>query len=225
MRKTIVILSGWASQDIFFEDMINALSTKYRIIFMDFNRVNSIDEIYSHAYNLVSSLEDVEIISWSMGSIVALKLAATLKNIKRLIVISGFPRFASCIDYKYGIKDSFVKNMMLGLSEQRDTTLLRFYKKIGYRQRENLNTLLFPNVDSLSLGLEFLLQEDVRYSIEKIGIPVDIIHSVDDKIVSVESARYLDNNLINSRLYIFKSGGHMPFKINEKEIIEIISNQ
>ena len=78
---------------------------------------------------------------------------------------------------------------------------------------------LLKNISFLRSYLKslFSTKEELKHS----SVPVDIIHSMNDRVVSYKSAKYLDEDSHNLHsIHLLKTGGH---GMEEKKISEIVS--
>jgi pimeloyl-[acyl-carrier protein] methyl ester esterase len=68
-----------------------------------------------------------------------------------------------------------------------------------------------PDKNGLEIGMQILLTTDLRRSIKNINQPVTVVHGECDVIVPPNAARWLDENLQDSRLVMLPGCGHIPF--------------
>lgn len=80
------------------------------------------------------------------------------------------------------------------------------------------------STDSLLLGLDYLIQKDLRFKLSCISVPTLIIQGEDDNICPLCGAEYMKNNLVNSSIEIIKKAGHIPFFTNPNTCYSLICN-
>ena len=79
------------------------------------------------------------------------------------------------------------------------------------------------SINSLSLGLDYLIQKDLRAKLPNITAPLLIIQGENDNICPLDGAKYIKNILINSNIEIIKKAGHIPFFTNPNDCYSSIS--
>lgn len=233
MKKNMLILSGWASQNLLFKDLIKLLEKHYHITFLDFNHILDMDKLEHLPINHIKNKKDVHIIAWSLGSLVAIKLMALYPdNIKKATLIGGFCKFCSTKDYKDGINKSLIKTMKKELNQDTYNQLYLFYKNLFSKKESRFFQYFISNINishlnkvSLINGLNYLIKTDYIKEISTIKIPITLIHGTDDLICPIETSQFLNNKLSNSVLYPMKNTGHVPFYVDPKGIYKIIKEE
>lgn len=226
IKKYIVILSGWASDRRFLEQLIKLLEKHYNVTLVEYNDITSLDDIYLKSKKAIMNKDQVHLIGWSLGSTIACRLAAEFDNIKDLTLIGGFAKFICSKDHRYGVKKSIVKSMINGLRDEPINLINSFYKNCGMSVKRELiqDWIKDKSVESLILGLEYLINIDVREYLRSISTRVKIIHSMDDGIVQFNSSKYLKDSIPESKIYIIEDGGHAPMNLYSGYIVNIIEN-
>ena len=156
------------------------------------------------------------LIGWSLGAILALEAAIHLPlNLHRMAVIGGTARFCAGDEYRWGVPEASLRGMSAGLRKDPEQTLGAFFREamapypvdpeaIALKTR---NALAW-GLPSLSRGLEYLRQTDLRGSLARISAAVLVIHGAQDKIVPLDAGRFLSRNLPHGRLQIRPDAGH-----------------
>jgi pimeloyl-[acyl-carrier protein] methyl ester esterase len=240
MKEYLIILSGWAVQQFVWRPILNLLENDYEVIIIDWNDVDSLDGFKQKVMTILrkKDINRFSIIGWSLGSLVAMDIVTSNSfKIDNLILISGTSKFIQDQTEKYnlGWHKKILHNMIYMLKKHPEETINKFYKNIfskveakdGYYDRFS-NEILYLNkknsIDSLALGLEYLMLKDFRDKISQINIPVLLIHGDEDLICTMKASEYLQNHLRTSRLVIFTETGHMPFYIKPHKCYKIIKN-
>ncbi|PAB59745.1 alpha/beta fold hydrolase [Anaeromicrobium sediminis] len=233
MKKDLLILSGWASNEILFHNLIHLLSKDYNVTLMDWNHIKDISFIEKSAMDFFKAKDKVHIIGWSLGSLVALKLLMCSPNkIDKFTLISGFSRFTSSTDYKIGWSKRIVKNMIKEMDNDHTIILKQFYENMFSPSEHEFYNIFLKNInilnfhrESLHLGLEYLMDRDFREGLSKIKHHVTLIHGTDDLIAPITSSFYLNDHIKCSTLYALKNAGHAPFYTNPVEVFKIIKEE
>lgn len=227
MKKKLIVISGWASQPILFKNLFKLLSGEYEITLLEFNDIDSIQDIYERGKNIIDRQGNITVLGWSMGAMMLLRLMAEYDNIKRAIIIGGFPKFAYNSTYKYGFKERYIKNMIIELDSKSHKVLDKFFSNVlNDKEMDNLQLRYDMDKESLKLGLEYLIMTDMREYLDRIRCKdVTIIHGKNDMISSYDNAVYLNENISNSKLVLIEGCGHAPFYESYDEVYNIISKE
>ena len=179
-------------------------------------------------------LDNVCLVGWSLGGMVSLKLAATLKGrIGRLVLIGTTVRFVQSGDFKAAVPKDIVKRIHDRMKKDFEGTLKWFYRfcfSPHERSRGEfgevlklLGDFITPlNAPALLAGLELLMELDIRHVLADITAPTLIIHGADDRICPPQAADFLKNGLKDSRVRLLKEAGHAPFLTAPGEVNGLI---
>lgn len=230
-KSYLIILSGWAVKSFVWNKFIKFLSQEYKVLYIDWYDVVSLEDFKKKVISVINKnkIKEFSLLGWSLGSLVALDLALDNSfTINKLILIGGTSKFISLKDrdYPYGYNKRIVEKMKVSLLRNMDSTLEAFYKNLfsddekkkGYLnkfltfEKENIITDGFGDIKvSLALGLEYLIQKDLRNKLSEIEIPILMIHGSKDFICPLENAVFIKNHTINSKIIIIENLGHVPF--------------
>jgi pimeloyl-[acyl-carrier protein] methyl ester esterase len=94
-------------------------------------------------------------------------------------------------------------------------SLLRQLRKSIFREGT-------PDQDGLQIGMHILLTTDLRRSIKNINQPVTLVHGERDVIVHPNAARWLHENLRDSKLNMLPDCGHIPFLSHTDQFLSCI---
>lgn len=238
MKKYLIILSGWAVPKFVWRPISNLLEKDYEVIIIDWNDVDSLHRFKQKVITILQEkdINRFSIIGWSLGSLVAIDIVTSnLFKIDNLILFSGTSKFIQDVTEKYNIgwHKKILNNMISMLKKYPEETINKFYKNLfskeevkdGYYDRfsneiQPLNEM--DSIDSLALGLEYLMLKDVRDKINHINIPVLLIDGEKDLICPMEASEYLQNHLKTSSLLILNETGHIPFYTKPDQCHKII---
>ncbi|GIM30698.1 transporter [Clostridium polyendosporum] len=240
MNGCLIILSGWAVHKLAWRSILDLLEKDYEVIIVDWNSVDSLDSFKQRVITILEErdISRFSIIGWSLGSLVAIDIAASHSfQIEHMILISSTSKFIQDQkeNYNIGWHKKTIDRMIYMLKEHPEETLNKFYRNLfskvevkdgycDYFLKEIFSSNKKNSVQSLTLGLEYLIMKDFRDKINQINIPVLLIHGDEDLICPVKAAEYLENHLKTSRLVIFTETGHVPFFTKSNQCYEVIKN-
>ncbi|MDF7798113.1 alpha/beta hydrolase [Pontiellaceae bacterium B1224] len=213
--KTVLIISGWAHGIEAIRPMGDVLADQFEVQLLTGSQVLKEQKIPD---------ADV-IVTGSMGGLLAIELLPA--SCKKLVLISSTAKFCAAEGYECGTHEKILKRMILMLKRNPDAVLADFYKNVHY-PNPALKTDPECNLDDLVAGLDFLLESDVRASVPDIGIPVQLFHGSEDRIIPVEAAEWLHKNLPDSRLAVYEDGHGLAahhFKPMMQELVNFVSNK
>ena len=214
--KNILIIGGFSSREIYFERLISLLKKENNIFYIDFNDTDiDFDKKLIHFVD-DHSLDNFEIIAWSMGGLVTLSAYKKLKDkINSITFLSSMPKFCKSPDYKMGWNKRIVGFMIDKLASEPEIVLNDFNKSLIY------NTPTFPFeplktdstlVNNLTFGLKYLVESDFRDKLSTLQSKVLIIHGENDTIAPITHADFmLDNIHTDKNLLRIDNCAHMPF--------------
>ena len=79
-----------------------------------------------------------------------------------------------------------------------------------------------PKKEAALESLKCLQNEDLRNALDRISVPLLLIHGKNDRISLSDAAVYMNKRVKNSELLLFEDTGHVPFITKEKETLEKI---
>jgi pimeloyl-ACP methyl ester carboxylesterase len=145
------------------------------------------------------------------------------KNISALILLSPTARLLNDKGYK-GVEPAVIKEMIEKLPVDKQAVLKTFARMCFYPCRDRAAVQDYIGRASsipeevLLKGLKYLEKTDLRKKVNKIDVPVLMIHGKEDCVVPVENARYLHKRLSCSKLIEVPRMGH-SLVISASELI------
>lgn len=240
MKKSLVILSGWGVDDFVWKPIIDLLERDFQIFIINWDDILSLDGFKQKVVAFLDKkgIDRLTLIAWSLGSLVALDLAATgFLKIENLILFGSTCKFAQEEERSYNIGwyKKIIKRMISMLESHPLEVLNNFYKQLFTDLEVNngcydnyIKELMESNkkysVESLALGLQYLIEKDCRNDLKNIDTSVLIIHGDRDIICPIESGEYLYRNLKKSKLIALKETGHIPFYTKTNNCYDIITD-
>ncbi len=180
-------------------------------------------------------IERLSIVGWSLGSMVALRLAAVLEErLTCLILVGGTPRFCTDSDYPHGVPAQEVRGLGVRLRRDYGATLGDFFKRmfapdeLDYDQYQRIVREVVlggrqPVPDLAQAGLLALAAEDVRSLLPTITVPTLVMHGMADTICPPGAARYLADHLLQPALQLLPGVGHAPFLTRPEEFNTLVA--
>lgn len=230
----IVLLHGWAMHGGVFDEIIETLSTRYRVHCIDLPghgrsefdaRITNLEQltaaiavhIPAHAY----------VLGWSLGGLLAMQLAARMP-LRGLALVSSTPKFVASDDWDRGMSQavfaqfsSHLQNNFTGTVED----FLRLQVRGDLNAAETFGTLKTrllqhpPQLAALQLGLAILRDSDSRALLSSITIPSLIVAGEHDRITHPRAGEYMAMQLSRARLHVVKRAGHAPFISHRAEFM------
>lgn len=181
------------------------------------------------------SLKDFTLAGWSLGGMVAMKLASELKSgLAALVLISTSPKFVKSEDFPSGaekaelyvMKKDMKKDPVKPLEAFKESLLLESEKSeanLG-RFKEIFSKIRPQSPEVLIKSLESLERVDLRSGLKNINCPTLILHGTKDDICPFGAAEYLRDNIKDSKLAIFQDAGHMLALTRAEEFLCELKN-
>ncbi|WP_026885537.1 alpha/beta fold hydrolase [Clostridium beijerinckii] len=238
-KPYLIMLPGWGMNSLVWNEFDKLLSNDFELVFIEWDNVFSLNQFKEKVINVIEQkqISTFSILGWSLGSLVAQDIASdNLFNIKNLILVGCTSSFIQHNEngYNIGLNKKIVERMKSKLYKNPQETLYDFYdamfskeEKLKNYNNEFLQTMKSntknQSIDSLSLGLDYLIQKDLRTKLFRINVPLLIIQGEDDNICPLKGAEYIKNMSANSNIEIIRAAGHIPFFTNPNVCYNIIS--
>lgn len=239
VKPYLIMLPGWGMKSFVWNKLNELLSKDFELIFIEWDNVLSLNEFKERVIKVIEQKRicTFSLLGWSLGSLVAQDIASdNFWNIKNLILVGCTSSFIKHKEngYNIGWNRKIVERMKSKLYKNPQETLYNFYdamfskeeKRKGYKNQflQTLkNNTKNHSINSLSLGLDYLIQKDLRNKLSYITIPLLIIQGEDDNICSLEGAEYIKTMSVNSNIEIVMNAGHIPFYTEPNTCYSIIS--
>ncbi len=240
MKPYLIMLPGWGMGSFVWSSFAELLKRDYELVFVEWSNINSLDEFKKIVMQIIEdkNIESFSLIGWSLGSLVAQEIAHIYSsNVDYLILISATSKFVRENKEKYDIgwDRKIVERMIIQLNRCPEETKLSFYNKLfSKKEKQSGDNIIFldrvsnyskeQSIRSLSLGLDYLINTDLRKELNVIDIPLLLIHGENDTICPLKAAKYIKNKTNNTKLEVIKDAGHIPFFTNYQKCYDIITN-
>ncbi|MFA6431618.1 MAG: alpha/beta fold hydrolase [Candidatus Margulisiibacteriota bacterium] len=150
--------------------------------------------------------DNTTLVGWSMGGMLALKMALDFPNkIKSLVLVSTSPKFVAGDDYPCGLSPVILRKIRKDIKRGGIVVFHHLaFKDDRFPGKE------IVSIDKAIQELDELERIDLREALNKIKVPTLIIHGEKDEICLPSAAEYLHNRIAGSRLVILKDVWHAP---------------
>lgn len=156
---------------------------------------------------------------WSLGSLVALRLAALLtQRIEGLLLLHATPCFQAADDWPHGMDRDTLQAFAEALAQSPTGTFERFLALQARGDMAPRDTLRWlreavteggmPGPDALAAGLRVLAVTDLRRSVPGIRQACLVVGSEGDGLTPPEASRWLAAQLPSARLALLADVGH-----------------
>lgn len=239
-------IHGWATDSAVFDRVIGSLESGLRekAAAMDLPGFGSVSaepegrNYYSECAARIltdkGEAENVALVGWSMGAMVALGVAEELgAGISRLVLISACAKFSRSEDNPHGMDRRIIRLMARKLKNAPAEVVKDFHHRMFYCATSNrfdsFRDTFYPryldqNTAALEGGLHYLEHTDLRCRLTSIRCPVLVIHANADTVIDIRLARELNDSLLESRLVVLEDSDHIPFWGAEKRFASLIGD-
>ena len=220
----LVLLHGWAFNSDIFLNLINKYKNNYCITVIDLpghGRSPNIDgDLESWCNEIIKLIPEKSILlGWSLGGLLSTFIANQIK-VNELILVATSPCLVNNNNWKFGIESQVFNQFVKNLKSDSTKTLKRFVslqsndKAQIYALHQSIQK--YPASQSaLDIGLEIILNSDLRDNYKNISIPKKSILGSLDTLVPVKIQDWYDAN--GSKTHVLRSG-HLPFLDNDFKI-------
>ncbi|PAK43532.1 alpha/beta fold hydrolase [Peribacillus simplex] len=235
-QPNLIVLPGWGMEKEAFQPLIKPLSDAFNLSFVDWSDMKALNDFEERVIDTIASIDGpVYLLGWSLGSLVSLELSSSFRErIKGFILFGATSRFTTGENYSFGWDPRMVERMKKQLQRNKEKTLTSFYeamfsdaeKEAGFYHQFTeiiLSEFHGDDVFSLLIGLDYLLQKDVRARLHLIKAPLLMLHGREDKICPLEASSFIKENLGGkAEVRIIEGAGHIPFLTKPEECMEHI---
>jgi pimeloyl-[acyl-carrier protein] methyl ester esterase len=237
--KDLVLIHGWGMHSGIWEPIIEKFSNQYTLHLVDIPGMGRSDSIDPYDLNhLVEAISQklpssFDILGWSLGGLIALKMSLLHpQKIHRMVLVGGTPCFINQTDWSYGVDVRDFNNFANNLFKNYKSTMINFYilqlmhsknsKLIIKKLKEMEAVENPPEIKSLQLGLDILLNNDLRNDINKIKHQTLLITGDMDRLTPKSASMWLESHLKESQLKLIKGASHIPFLSHSDEFFNCL---
>ena len=224
----LVLLHGWAMHSGIWHSVRDRLATRYRLHLVD---------LPGHGYSpacsastlqhMVKTIEKILpknciVCGWSLGGQIAIELALQeLEKVKKLVLIATTPCFVKRPGWSSGMDVATLQLFKQNLEQNYVATINRFLtlqlsgsndsNSVLAQLRKNFFQYGQPDIGILQAGLEILLTSDLRKKVTQIKQSVLLLHGENDVISPASAAKWMNQQILHSKLVLIPGCGHAPF--------------
>ena len=237
MQKNILLLTGWGATCTIWEWIIPALDGRCQIncvppSWEQKKEFGSLSELDIYVNNLAKSLHSpVQIIAWSMGGQIAIRLASRYPElVSSICFLSSVPVFVSEDDENEGIDFDWFCAFERDFEKSPLSTLKKFlvlqvkndeFAKQTLQKIKSESSFDQYDFAECKFGLD-LLKINSMDDLLKLTCEKYFIHGDADAVVNINSAVHAAN-LSNSACYTIQGAGHAPHVSHASQVGDIIN--
>lgn len=224
----LVLLHGWGLHGGVWDPVANVLGKRFRVHAVDLpghghsaaTPFRSLDDTVDET--AASIPRDALVCGWSLGSLVAQRLARRHPGrVRALALVGATPCFVERPDWPHGMKASTLESFAASLGRDLAGTLRSFIalNALGGANGRNAMRGLAaeiaargaPDASALDRGLVVLRETDLRGEASSIAQRAAVIHGTRDALAPVEAGRWLAGRLPRATLTEIAEAAHLPF--------------
>lgn len=214
--KTLVLLHGWGASGAIWQRQTAVFGDDCRVLTPGIPRW---DAGWLHDYLAAAPLRESVLVGWSLGGMLLLEALARLEGPKPLatVLVGVAPVFCRQPDHPWGQPVAALRAMRRSLRSEPRRVINDFARACLAPGEESFRPEVAAGFDfsatavHLAAGLDYLRDKDLRGLLPGIPGRIIIIQGDQDKIVPPAQARFLQEHLPGSKLYLIAGAGHLPF--------------
>lgn len=160
------------------------------------------------------------LVGWSLGGLIATKLASIRQDISALALLASSPCFINKTDWKNSIDPIDYAQLSHALIKDKTKTLQRFIGLVATgdtNPRQTIQNLKqhikdnMPDTQTLQIGLDILQNEDQRELLKNSHCPVAIILGQHDTLIKHTTKKAIHKIQPKIEIMTIANAGHAPF--------------
>lgn len=241
MQNECVFLHGWGMNKNVWQLLIPELKSEISMPIKTLDLPGFGNEITCpQPYNLVNVANHIAtkladnsiLIGWSLGGLISLYIAKHYpEKVAKVILVASSPYFTEQDNWS-GIKPDVLKAFMSQLSTNTNKTIDRFLaiqamgsdsaKQDIKQLKQSIKSAPEPQKIALSIGLDFLLTEDLRSLFSELSMPLYGIFGALDALVPIKAVAKIHALNPNFSAEIIPKASHAPFISHKPDFIKLI---
>ncbi|MES2181839.1 MAG: pimeloyl-ACP methyl ester esterase BioH [Pseudomonadota bacterium] len=235
----LVLLHGWGMHGAVWQPLVKKLSKVFTLHLVDLPGMGlsrPIEPFHLHAVaeKIAEMLPaHADIIGWSLGGQVAMRLAIDQPDlVRRLILVGTTPCYVNKADWDIGIEPAVFSSFADNVNTDYHKTMTQFLtlQCMGAKDARATVKLLrkkfaerpVPTAQTLQKALNILLETDLRAELERLRKPALLIHGDRDTLAPVQAAHWMMQNLPIAYLRVIAGASHAPFLSHQEQFIEAV---
>lgn len=235
----LVLLHGWGMHGAVWQPLVKKLSKIFTLHLVDLpgmglSRPIEPYHLHAAAEKIVEMLPpNADIIGWSLGAQVAMRIALDHPDmVRRLVLVGATPCFVNKKDWNAGIAPDIFSSFADNVNADYHKTMTQFLtlQCMGDKDARSTVKLLrkkfaerpVPTSQTLQKALNILLETDLRAEVEHLRKPALLIHGDRDTLAPVQAAHWMMQNLPMGYLRVMAGASHAPFLSHQEQFIDAI---
>lgn len=236
--RDLVLLHGWGFHSAAWDGIAPALAARYRVHLVDLPGhgasahcdVKAFDDAAAEVARCIP--DGGVVVGWSLGGLLAQRVASTGHGIGALVLVSSTPCFVQRPDWPSAMRSSTLEKFASDLELEPRRTLLQFVRlnalhapgarDVVRSMMERLESTPPPAPAALRRGLEWLREVDLRDVAPRIEAPCMVIHGARDAIAPVAAGRWLGERIRGARLVEIEDAAHLPFASHGERFVQAL---
>lgn len=242
--QPLVLIHGWGMHGGVWQPLVKKLSQSFELHIVDLPGMGlSHDMVAENLDDMVAALLPVlppraNVLGWSLGGLVAMRLAMQHPTlVEKLVLVGSTPRFVNTAPddpqaWQYGMAAAVFQKFAQQVGADYAATLIKFLtlqcmgandaRSTIKQLRQALAGRPVPSALALESALNVLLQNDLRSDLPVLQQPVLLIHGDRDTLAPVQAANWLVQHLPHASLRVIAGAGHAPFLSHTAQFIESV---
>ncbi|WP_342715664.1 alpha/beta hydrolase [Bacillus paramycoides] len=208
----IIFIPGWGMEENIWT-LVLPYFKGYSVQCINWRNVKEQSEFAGRIIDVAKD-ENVILVGWSLGALAAVQAYKKVKA-KGIVLIGGTAKFTNTSDYTSGWNALHVERLKKNLAGKKEDTLKRFYEnmftkdelKENKRFEDMIKHFKGDSIQSLQLGLDYLIETDMREEMKEMKVPILLIHGEQDVICPLSAARSMAENE-TAMLKVVNKAGH-----------------
>jgi len=242
-QKDLVLIHGWGFGRWIWDSLIPCLEDCWRVTSIDLPGYGASEKLVFADNNKAGINQIVKridpdipensiLLAWSLGGLIAMKLASVRKDIKALVLIANSPCFLNKSDWQHGVEPVDFNQLTSRLSKDKTKTLQEFAGLVamGDKQpRQTINRLsecvgdIAPDLETLQTGLELLSKEDAHQALANQHCPTGMIFGENDVLVKSSTRKAIQTIWPDIATIEIAETGHAPFLSRPQETADALT--
>lgn len=243
----LVLIHGWGMNSTVWQPIIKKLSKFYRLHLVDLPGMGLSETMQPYTLNSLAEIvadqlpDGVNVLGWSLGGQVALRIALDQPEIvKKLVLVGTTPCFVN-VDtittrpyWHAGVNASVFEKFSSNVATDYQKTMMHFLTlqclgsktatKALRQLKKQFETMPVPSSHTLMSALDILLETDLRAEVPNIMQPTFVIHGDKDSLAPVAAANWLAQHIQHALIRVISGASHAPFISHAEEFGDALLN-